>query len=389
MMRDTARGFRYLDRTREGTRVVKEKVTSRTLFLGGGAFKDASQDNVVPLAAVNYFDYDLADRNLQLNVFFAGVFTFANLSKPDLFGGRMDMTLDLGLAAIRFNDQLYVGEDELVEERLETRPQRLALRLGLPLGDFVKLNLIGGLNYREYGLAKTAEDSISLFNAQPGNPTLDYVVPQDHLELAGTLELRFNRRGYTILGRVTGARRSDWEVWGLRDANSGEFGSVDPESGVFVPAAPEPVSDSYLQWGVTAFQEWFLPHFQKVRIEANYLDGNDLDRFSRYQFSYFGADRLNGFSGSGVRFDVGLLGRVGYSFNLADVIRLDLALDTARVEDLRGGAGGQNFTGIGLNANFPAPWRTVVTVGYGRALASDVGDFEGQQEFLLLVLKLF
>jgi hypothetical protein len=44
---------------------------------------------------------------------------------------------------------------------------------------------------------------------------------------------------------------------------------------------------------------------------------------------------------------------------------------------------------VGLNANFPAPWRTVISLGYGRALASDVPDFRGQQEFLLLVLKLF
>ncbi len=67
----------------------------------------------------------------------------------------------------------------------------------------------------------------------------------------------------------------------------------------------------------------------------------------------------------------------------------DFGLDTARVEDERGGSGAQNFTGIGINAEFPAPWRTVVTLGYGRALASDVPEFKGEQEFLLLILKLF
>jgi len=389
MMRDTEKGFRYLDRTAEGDRVVKEKVASSTLFIGAGAFKDASQENVVPLAAVNYFDYDVADKNLQLNVFFAGAFAFASLSKPDLFGGRMDLTLDLGLAAIRFNDKLFLGDDELEYERLDRRPQRLSLRMGFPLGDFFKVNFIGGLTYWEYGLAELAEESIALFNAQPGNPTIGYELPQDHFDLSGGVEGRFNRRGYSVVARVRQSRRSDWAAWGLQDTNSGEYGSVDPLTGTFVPAEPEPVYDSYTRWGVTAFKEWFLPHFQRLRVEGNYLDGVDLDRFSRYQFSYFGADRLNGFSGSGVRFDQGVLGRLGYTFNLAEVIRFDLGLDTARVEDQRGGAGAQNFTGIGINAEFPAPWRTVVTLGYGRALASDVPEFKGEQEFLLLILKLF
>ena len=389
MMRDTEQGFRYLDRTAEGDRVVKEKVASSTLFVGFGAFKDASQDNVVPLAAVNYFDYDVANKNLQLNVFFAGAFTFANLSKPDFFNGRMDMTLDLGLIAIRSNDKLFAGENELLEERLQTRPQWLSLRLGFPLGDFFKLSFIGGLSYQQYWLAEEAEDAIALHNAQPGNPTLEYLVPQDHLNLNASLEGRFNRRGFTLVARARHGRRSDWDSWGLQDSNSGEFGSVDPTTGVFVPIDPEPLYESFSRWGLTAFKEWFLPHFQRVRIEGNYLDGVDLDRFSQYQFTYFGADRVNGFSGSGVRFDQGLLGRVGYTFNLVEVIRFDLSLDTARVEDERGGAGPQNFTGIGVNANFPAPWRTVVTLGYGRALASDVSEFKGQQEFLLLVLKLF
>jgi hypothetical protein len=390
MMRDTTDGFRYLHRTGEGDRVVKEKVESSTLFLGAGAFQDASQDNVVPLAAVNYFDYDVAGKNLQLNVFFAGAFAFANLSKPGLFGGKMDLTVDLGLSAINFGDRFYVGEDELIEERLDQRPQRLGLRLGFPLGGFVKLTAIGAANYWQYGLSDTASEAIASFNADPGNPEeLEFLVPEDHLELSATLEARFNRRGYTVVARAALYDRSDWEIWGLQDTGSGAFGSVDPQGGGFVPIEPEPAYDRYTRWGLTAFKEWFLPGFQKVRAEVSHLDGEDLDRFSRYQFSYFGADRLNGFSGSGVRFDQGWIGRAGYSFNLAEVIQLDVNFDTARVEELRTPVGGQNFTGFGVNANFPAPWRTVINLGYGRALASDIPELKGNQEFLLLVLKLF
>jgi len=35
------------------------------------------------------------------------------------------------------------------------------------------------------------------------------------------------------------------------------------------------------------------------------------------------------------------------------------------------------------------PWKTVISLNYGRALVSDIADLEGKQEFLLVVLKLF
>jgi len=44
---------------------------------------------------------------------------------------------------------------------------------------------------------------------------------------------------------------------------------------------------------------------------------------------------------------------------------------------------------VGLATNFPFKWKTVVSFSYGYALTSDIPDLKGQQEFLLLVLKLF
>ena len=58
--------------------------------MAAGVFKDNSIDNVLPLAGVNYFNYDLWGKNLQTNVFFAGAFAFANITDPDVFGGKAD-----------------------------------------------------------------------------------------------------------------------------------------------------------------------------------------------------------------------------------------------------------------------------------------------------------
>jgi hypothetical protein len=128
---------------------------------------------------------------------------------------------------------------------------------------------------------------------------------------------------------------------------------------------------------------------QKVRHEIAVLSGSNLDRFSSYQFSLFGDDRLNGFSGSGVRFDEGLILRSGYSFNLFSAIRLDAVLENAWVEKDNSFEGTQRFTGFGVGANFPFKWKTVVSLNYGYAVSSDIPDLEGKQEFLLVVLKLF
>ena len=121
----------------------------------------------------------------------------------------------------------------------------------------------------------------------------------------------------------------------------------------------------------------------------DYLNGSGLDRFSQYAFSFFGSERLNGFSGTGVRFDEALIARVGYSFNVFEVLRFDAALEAARVERPGEVEGRQDFSGIGLSANFIGPWKTIINIDYGYALQSDISDLEGGQEFLLFVLKLF
>jgi hypothetical protein len=385
MLRDTDQGFRYLERTEEGQRVVKEEQDTSQLFAAAGLFRDNSQDSVVPLAGVNYFDYDLFDRNIQVNVLFAGVVGFFTASKPDMFGKRIDLTADAALSALRGDDDVYVGDDEVEEERIKRRTQTFNLRLGVPAGKFVKFNFIGSAAFNEYFPDGDADDAIADYNLGAVNP-VQFVLPEEHVQFSGGVEAEFNRRGYTLAGEYRYASRSDWEPWGLQDTVTGEYGNL--IDGVFVPSDEE-FGDSFSRWGVTAFKEWYLPKFQKVRGTVNYLNGSDLDRFSRYEFSFFGEDRLNGFSGSGVRFDEGVIARAGYAFNVFEVVQLDAALESAWVEQGAGDAGSQSFAGLGLSANFVGPWKTVINFNYGYALASDIPDLEGEQEFLLLVFKLF
>jgi hypothetical protein len=376
MLRDTDKGFRYLERQADGTRTVKENLVTHKWFAAAGAFKDSSRSSPVPLAGVNYLNYDLFHKNIQFNVLFAGVLTFVNMTDPALFGKRMDLTGEAVGIAIKGEDKVYQADTEIVTQRIDARTQYAALRFGIPAGSFVKFTLIGSFYYRQFFENSDAQKALAAQNT--ANGTLwTFVLPRDHSVAEGTFQAEFNRRGYGLTVSGTRSHRSSWEGWGLRDIATGAF--VDPE----------PVSSSFTQWDFTATKEWFLPKFQKVRAEVNYMDGRDLDRFSRYSFGLFGEEDLEGFSGTGVRYDRGFIGRTGYSFNLFEAIRFGLTVARARVLDERSIVGYRNFTGAGLSANVIGPWQTVIAASYGRAMQSDIPELTGKQEFLITVLKLF
>ncbi|MBD3866901.1 MAG: hypothetical protein IFK94_02160 [Acidobacteria bacterium] len=374
MLQDTDEGFRYLERQEDGTRTVKSEMDTSQLFAAAGLFKDNGLDNIVPLAGADYFDYDLFGKGIQANVFFAGVFLNATATDPDLFGSRVDLTLNLQGSALKFDDKVFDGDQELVAERIRTRRQGVSLQAGVPLGKFAKLNVIGRMGFVEYD----QEDEAEAFRA--GLPVgLEFVLPPDHTVSSASVEFIYNRRGYTFSAEQTRFRRSEWGAWGLYDPVAGEF--IDPQTTV----GPE----RYDRWEASVNKEWFLPKFQKIRAEITYLDGNDLDRFSQYETSFFGRTRLSGFSGSGVRFDQGRILRAGYSFNVLDILQLDATVQSAWVKNALLDDTSRNFTGAGLSLNTPGPWKTYFILNYGRAISADIPELDDQQEFMLTVLKLF
>ncbi|MDH3786580.1 MAG: hypothetical protein OEV00_14805, partial [Acidobacteriota bacterium] len=390
MLRDTDDGFRYLQREEDGTRTVKTEVNRSAIFAAAGAFKDGSSDGFTPLAGVSYFNYDLFHKDIQFNVLFAGVLAFANGSKPNVWGSKFDITVDATLSALKGSDERFAGDDELVFETIERRSQSLAVRVSRPFGSFFKANLIGSARAWSYFDDKDTERLFDDLRMDPMNPVdLEYRLPQDHTLIATALDAEYNRRGWSLTANVTRASRSEWEEFGLFDIGNDTYLVYDPMTEAYIPGAPEEVFDSFMRWRVSAFKEWYLAKFQKLRVAASFLEGEDLDRFSKFQFSLLGADRLAGFAGSGVRFDRGVIVRTGYAFNLFDVVQLDALVENASVEEKALDLGSQSFTGVRLQANTVGPWKTVINLNYGYALKSDIPELEGESELFLLILKLF
>lgn len=377
MLRDTAEGLRYLEPVRGGEREVKKGVSHRNLFGAGGVFYNKSLPYPVPLAGINYFDSDLGGRGLQANVFFAGALLFGNLADPSLFGTRLDGSLDLTGIAVSSTDR-QVRENartgfpsEREGEELTEKTQSLTGGIGLPFGKFFKVRAEGELDYVDYGRTDDTCGSI--------------VSPKDTWVRTGKLIGEFNRRAWSASFEHSWSERSRNEPWGL-----GVSSDSSCPRGASSPAPPDFFEDAkdYVQFGGAVSKEFYLPFHQKLRFRASGWGSRDLDRFSKYKFGFF-ANRLRGYSGSSIHYTDGYLYHAAYAFNLGDVIRFEAGVDHARVQDRQLREEFRNYTGAGLAAQVAGPWNLLIRLEWGVALASDVSEFEGEQEILLTVLKLF
>jgi hypothetical protein len=358
ILRDTEVGFRYLRRTADGERVVEPSISPDQLFWLGGVFYDPSLETPVPYAGVNYFSFDWRGTRTQMNLFFAGALVAFNASRPGLGGTRLEAGVDLFAAAFDATDRIFVGGEEVAGLGIDRKSPSVRAFLAAPLGGFWRLR--GGYELA-WQLFSHDEDTAP-----------EVVVPVDTFVHTLTAEISFNRRGWSLGSFGSVSRRADWEPWGT----PAEVAGFDPEA------------RDYRAWGVNAAKEFYLPYFQKLRLQAEWMAGRDLDRFSAFQFNFFGT-RLRGFSGSGLRFDRGGTARAIYSFDLGSIVRVDLALDHARVRDPFAAAEYQSHTGVGLAGTFPGPWGTLLNLDWGYALHSDLPALEGEQEIQFFFLKLF
>jgi hypothetical protein len=355
MVRDTDAGLRYLvPGEGDGGRVVKEGFDTDKLFALAGIFYDDSLDYPLPLAGINYFDLAFRGPDRQLNAFFGGVLGIVNYADPRFLGTKVDLGVDVFGFAIKTSDQLYRDEVEQPLEEVRELPARVTLNLGFPLGSFFKVS-------SRYQAAWTQYDS-----ADDTDP--EFVVPGDTLTHRLGLGLQFARAGYRLNLEGTFNQRSDWDFWGL--PGNREF---DPEQ------------EDYLTWGASVAKNWYLPGFKKFGLELNYAGGEDLDRFSKYQFGFFGGSRVHGYQSGKVRAEELYAAHATFGFEVGNLIRLDAVGDAAWATDEISGLDNELLAGVGVQGTFMGPWETLVSIDVGTPVA---GPDSGIAVYLVF-LKLF
>jgi hypothetical protein len=369
MLRDTEKGLVYLERTPDGER-VPAKVSSRKLFFLFGARHDESYEGIIPLAGVNWLDYDLGGHGLQFNAFLAGAVNSVSISDPTAFGSRLTLTADAFVPLIKRSDRYRIPESGIDEGQVvSARLPHVGLEVSGPAGRHGRVGASIVLRHESWG---EADDTAA-----------DFVPPHDVLVTTLGLTGEVHGRGWD--GRLSGSRgiREGWEPWGLVDAS----GHPPRESGE---------TTDYWRWDASLSKTFSLTRLQTVDVQLQALGGSGLDRFSRYEFSAFGGERLPGFDGTGIHFDRAALVRLSWGVDILGALGLDLEVGFGRTwtdglpADVEAEFGeGASHVGVALVGTVPGPWGTLVRFDIGTPVySSDYADVEGDLVGQIVVLKL-
>jgi len=342
MVRETDHGLRYLERRGDGERVVKEGFDSARTFMLGGIHHDAGLDYpVVPLGGIDYFNFNLLNKGIQTNVFFAGVIVAASATHPNVLNTRTNVGADFFGIAVPFTNSMYRNGDEQLGEAVKALPLGLTLRVGHPILTFGKVDFSLGLQHLTY---QRAEDTAPSF-----------VVPSDTFVISPSVELHYSRWGYTTSGTYEYARRTKWEQWG----NPGDY---------------DPNQKSYARFSAGLGKSFYLPKFQRISAELDYLDGSRLDRFSKYELGFFGAQRIHGIRSGSVRAEKAILGHLSYGFVFSQQFRLEAFYDHGLIDDTTAGYAREPFQGIGVGGQTVGPYGTILRLDVGKSIGRNAQD---------------
>lgn len=355
MVRESAtKGMQYLEKTASGERVVKEGFDTSRKFLLGGIHHDAGlQYPVVPLGGVDYFNFNLHNTGIQTNVFFAGVVVVANATNPNVKNTRTNIGADFFGIAVPTTSTIYRNGFEHKDEDVRSLGTSLSLRAGHPFLQFGKADISLGLSHVNY---RRADDTAPSFTI----PTSTFII-------SPSVDAQYSRWGWVASAFYEYNQRTSWKPWG----NLAEYNDD---------------QKSFSDFGATLGKSFYLPKFQRIGVELNYLDGTHLDRFSKYELGFFGTRRVHGIRSGSVRAEKMTLGHLTYGFVFSDQFRLEAYYDHAFIDDTTAGYHHEPFQGVGIGGQTVGPWGTLLRLDIGKTIGRN-----RQSGFVanVVVLKLF
>ena len=339
MYRDTDKGIRYFVKSGE-TRVVSDRPTTKAKAAAMGVTIDPSFAFPLPIFGINYLDFAFHGPENQFAMLFGGVLAAINIQRPKLPHTPFDASLDFFGIAVPSSDRVYDSVGEHPDERVITWPLTTGINLGWQYTAFQKATFQYQFRFDGYHKDTTTTDA--------------FVVPSSTTTngLGGAYEYR--RGGYSLVLNGAWYARSSWQPWGLSDPTQPNDGLAEPQR-------------TYVRYSGNLSRDFFLGPLQKVHLNGGYFGGDNLDRFSRYQFGLFDDTRIHGVPASGVRFDDLAMARGAYTFDFFEMYRLDLFLDQAWGRDLSASRRWQPLTGIGVAFNVRAPYNTILRADIGHA----------------------
>jgi len=354
IVRETQQGMRYVEKNAQGQRVVKEGFDTARTFMVGGIHHDSGLDYpVLPLGGIDYFNFDWAKRGIQTNVFFAGVILTANATNPNVANTRTNVGADFFGIAVPGTNSMYRFGLEQKGEAVKALPTRLTLRAGHPFLNFGKVDVSLGVSHITY---QRSEDTASSFQ-----------VPSDTFVINPGIDASYSRSGYTLGAFYDYNKRTTWKPWGILSEYN-------------------PNQKTFTDFGAELAKSFYLPKFQRIGLELNYLDGQRLDRFSKYELGFFGSQRIHGIRSGSVRAEKAILGHLSYGFVFSDQFRLEAFYDHGLLDDKLAGYHREPFQGVGIAGQTVGPYGTLLRLDIGKTVGRNA-----QNGFVanVLFLKLF
>lgn len=352
MYRDTDKGLRYFVKQGNG-RVVSEQMTSSTKAFALGAQVDPSFDYPLPLGGLDVLDFNFLHKDMQFALLFAGVFAAGNLQRPNLWGGRFDASVDFFGLAVGSNDSIFDAQGEHLAERVRRVPGATGVNVGFQATPFQKI--AGHYEFRFDGYFRDP------------NTAPEFTLPASTGTHGLGVGYEYRRAGYSVVGNVMKHRRTTVAPWGA----AGDL-QTPPQT--------------FTQFDVGASKDFIFPPFQTIHFNGAYFGGDQLDRFSMYQFGFFDAARMHGVP-SAVRFAELAMFRGSYSFNIFGQYRIDLFLDHARGRNPQTGDAWEPLTGVGLGLNLRAPRNTIFRADLGKSFLPDAYRGAGSVVLQIMLLK--
>ncbi len=334
MLRDTPQGFRYLLReagARDGTaREVAPRAGERMRTAVAGVLVDPNISTPLPFAGFSYVDLNLFDTGAQLNAFFGGSYGHVSWSVPSVAGTRWQAHGTAFAIAIGYNDRAFRGGVEQYAENITQRPARLTAG--------VSRTILGRLRARfDYELDYTAFD-----RADTTAPS--FAVPVDAIVHAARLSMDADSGPWTARAWWNPAARQRWRPWGFSGGDA-------------------PDARAFQRFGAAVARTLALSPRVSSRVEAAWMGGTDLDRFSRYTFDAF-ENRLQGYPTASIRYTTGGVARTVTSW-AARGWRADIFGDIALVRDPGFGDRLRGYPGAGAAVELSGPFRTLWAVEWG------------------------
>lgn len=358
MLRDTPEGYRYLKKEPGQATPALAGRADRVRTLAAGVIVDPNISVPLPFAGLSYVDFNFLGTGTQINAFFGGTYGQLAFSVPSLGGSRWQIAgRGFGIAS-SYNDRSFVQGRERYDEDLRQRPAQVSVWLLRPLTPRISLRAGYDLDYTHLAAGDTTAP--------------DFIVPADQVVHGARFSIDAQRAGWNGSVWWNPARRTGWRAWGRTG------------SGVYQAS-----HDAFQRYGVSIARARVINPRLVARVEAAWMSGRDLDRFSRYSFGTFD-NRLRGYPSALIRYDRGGVVRTALAWGASKLIRVDGFVDSAAVHDPGFGDRLRNYTGIGGALEVPSPFGTLIAVEWGYGLRGVNNDgTQGTQVFRISGYKVF